>query len=71
MTLLSHPSVVAARRSMEAAERAADGARKAYYSQVLAVALELGLTRSQALAALGLNRRTGFRRLRELGLTTG
>ena len=65
-----HPIVRAAAAHHKAAQEAETAAKRAYYLAVLSVAADLGVTREEALAQLGLPRRTGFRRLRALGITS-
>lgn len=69
MRLADHPLVTAAAAHRKAAATAAAAAEKAFFEAVLVAGRQLGLTREQALAELGLGRRTGFRRLRAAGLT--
>ncbi len=71
MSLTDHPTVIAARTSMEAAQEAAKSAERAYFLAAIAAASELGLTREEMLSALGYQRRSGFRALAEHGLTNG
>ncbi len=65
MDPLSTPPVLRAKAALDAAESARLEAEKAYVSAVL----EAFPTRDEAFAALGLQRRTGFRKLAELGLS--